>query len=644
MGLLGLAAALGPALFGSNELRAALGERGFLGEDLGLRSDDPDLAKRLIALCLNEALSRAGRGQAATAIDACDQGLEEARALEAAGNSAQRQPRERLFRLTLRAYSDAGMTRLLPEVTGANLDPAIPGSAADSADMHRAAMDALRDAMADTSAIPALVAEMARLATAHARFFAGTAASARMRAELARAHGQPDLARKILDEHIARRPEDPEGRLVRAEWLLRDQNTAAALEDFAQAARLTANRVPNTPALVAPRLAAIAETMLRLRLPEAADQSETMADAREQLTRGFDRLHTWLIQEWPRQTLRDLPPDRLRAWEDALGPVLNTVWEEAQAHRDSLLEQWLSARDDARRDALRAEATTAALGMIVDTIGATPAAPARWSDLVELLAEARLVAETEFQDAADSEQREDLVREALANALRRGTLELQSDALANTSRRAAAILGAVWDEALDETERRYVAGALRFRDDPPVAHYTALELGCGVEWSLVERVLRPLRAAVARQEVRLAEPRTENQKRLCAKLARDEGVLMLGNLLRTLQDVLERMAEKAGEAGDVLDAVTGWLRIQPGAAGLAPDAALVGQRAKALWALNEARRMAAHMGAGSVSAEMVGGVWHDSVEDPDLAFFRWFPAAFSKRLMRSGSPIISGLG
>jgi hypothetical protein len=89
--------------------------------------------------------------------------------------------------------------------------------------------------------------------------------------------------------------------------------------------------------------------------------------------------------------------------------------------------------------------------------------------------------------------------------------------------------------------------------------------------------------------------------------------------------------------------VTGWLRIQPGAAGLAPDAALVGQRAKALWALNEARRMAAHMGAGSVSAEMVGGVWHDSVEDPDLAFFRWFPAAFSK-LMRSGSPIISGLG
>jgi hypothetical protein len=479
LGLLGLAAALGPALFGSNELRAALGERGFLGEDLGLRSDDPDLAERLIELCLNEALSRAGRGQAATAIDVCDQGLEEARALEAAGNFTQRQPRERLFRLTLRAYSDAGVSRLLPEVIRANLDPTIPGSAVDSADMHRAAMDALRDAMADTSAIPVLVAEMARLTTSHARFFAGTAASARMRAELARARGQPDLARKILDEHIARRPEDPEGRLVRAEWLLRHQNREAALEDFAQAARLTANRVPDAPELAAPRLAAIAGTMLRLRLPEAADETETMADAQEQLTRGFDRLHTWLIQEWPRQTLRDLPPDRLRAWEDALAPALNTVWEEAQDHRDSLLEQWLSARDDARRDALRAEATTAALGMI-------------------------------------AEQREDLVREALANALRRGTLELRSDALANTSRRAAAILGAVWDEALDETERRYVAGALRFREDPPVAHYTALELGCGVEWSLVERVLRPLRAAVARRKSGWPSPGPKTRS-VCAR-------------------------------------------------------------------------------------------------------------------------------
>ncbi|MFL5282180.1 MAG: hypothetical protein ACJ8AW_14635, partial [Rhodopila sp.] len=74
-----------------------------------------------------------------------------------------------------------------------------------------------------------------------------------------------------------------------------------------------------------------------------------------------------------------------------------------------------------------------------------------------------------------------------------------------------------------DTERRYLAAALRCREDANLSRYLALELGCAVEWSLPERIVRPLRVRVARGELTLPEAVRAADRRLRAKVAEDQG-------------------------------------------------------------------------------------------------------------------------
>ncbi len=101
---------------------------------------------------------------------------------------------------------------------------------------------------------------------------------------------------------------------------------------------------------------------------------------------------------------------------------------------------------------------------------------------------------------------------------------------------------------------------------------------------------------------------------------------MLDELLRGFSDGLAPLSVEPGAARDVVADV---LPAPPNPVALAADEALRGRRSGALFALNKARTDVANARAQPPSADEVYEKWNSMVEDPDLAFFRWFPAAFT---------------
>jgi tetratricopeptide (TPR) repeat protein len=173
---------------------------------------------------INLSSTLAALGRPVDAEDAAEQSLSLLQRLEANGQYALRAKREQHFRHTLNLARAANQHPILPELALEHLDPEVPGSAPASAAMHRAALEVLRQALADVLQMPqadALLAEygaaFARLAEIRERWFGGTATAAELRAQDAELRGDVDAARGIVAEYLAARPRDPEGWRVLAD-------------------------------------------------------------------------------------------------------------------------------------------------------------------------------------------------------------------------------------------------------------------------------------------------------------------------------------------------------------------------------------------------------------------------------------------
>ena len=126
---------------------------------------------------------------------------------------------------------------------------------------------------------------------------------------------------------------------------------------------------------------------------------------------------------------------------------------------------------------------------------------------------------------------------------------------------------------------------------------------------MVERLFRPLRGAIARKETILPAAVNARHGRLHAKLAQDEGHLMLGELLRGFCDTLERLGAGPRAAADVVDAVAEGLRALPNPGAPTAGVPVLRRRKSALFALNTARTHVAHARDASLPPEDISAAW-----------------------------------
>ena len=598
-------------------------------------SPDPELVQGTLYAAFSYQNFLQQRRDWETSTDVGDVALEAARALEAAGITAQRGNRALVFAGTLEAYRRERSYRALVEVIFEQLDPSVPGSAAESAAMHATAAAALRDATVDVMSGGGAIGEVlglllqaqTRLQGLHTLCFGGTAQSARLHARLAQARGQTEQAEKILAQYLTARPDDPDGPFVMAEWYLQHHRRAPALAAFAAAARLLSARIGATSTAAVDRMATIVRAMLGLRLQEVAETAAT-DDARDTLTSHFNKLEGWLLKDLPQIALADLPEGPWRAWSEALAPVLAAAWEETAHRRETLATQWQDQRDAVKRAEGRLAALDDALNLVQRMFDTIAALPADWETATAMIRAALLEAERVFGVRPEDEAREKIVA-TLAEALRRLTGSLTQDVLAAASEKLAAVLGPLWETALEPEERQYLAFALRLRESAEYTRYAPLELGNAVEWSLTRRLFQPVRRAVIYDGLKLPMLPDKRHERVRASLAAEQGALMLGELLGGFGSALSRMSEPEATPRDVFHVLADRLRGLPNPAVLQMDRALWKRRAAALEALNELRKRVAHPEPpGPPRPEEVDRAWHEVVEDAELAVYRYFPAAF----------------
>ena len=263
------------------------------------------------------------------------------------------------------------------------------------------------------------------------------------------------------------------------------------------------------------------------------------------------------------------------------------------------------------------------------------AVPLRWAEFVQGLLLALDKATAEAARRPEPERRE-AINAALERALQRETLRLNANELRDEG--LETLLGPHW-AGLKVVERRYLACARRCADLPSTAKFALLELGCAVEWSLLDRVLQPLRAALQEGQHGLPSPRADAKPdKLRAYLAGEAAFLMLGDAVRGYTEATKLLAAPSPRPGapwpdDARGALAAWLSQCPNPGALhAGTAEQLKARRAALHALSDARNVVAHPKLGMDGA--LGGAaalaphWQAIVADPADAFFRYFPAVF----------------
>ncbi|MFL5282181.1 MAG: hypothetical protein ACJ8AW_14640 [Rhodopila sp.] len=103
---------------------------------------------------------------------------------------------------------------------------------------------------------------------------------------------------------------------------------------------------------------------------------------------------------------------------------------------------------------------------------------------------------------------------------------------------------------------------------------------------------------------------------------------MLRELLGGFDEALARLAPGVASREDIIEVLAERLRGLPNPASLVPGASVLKRRKTALWQLSALRNAAAHAREDATTAETAEEVWSGVVADPEIGFYRWFPAAF----------------
>ena len=597
--------------------------------------------------------------------DAADEGLGHLRDLESHGLYTLRPLREWLFELTLDCCLAARQPQILPEIVLEHLDPDQPGSAPApaSAAMHSAALNALQRGMAQLLQTPRqshraveLVPAAQRLAEIRALYFGGTADSARLQAEDLERRSDPDGALRVLHDYVSARPLDPEGRLALAECHARRRDWPHAEPCWQGAAALLVQQAPADAdrTEIAARVARVAGLLLELKLMTLALAPPPGASDTRGLLAQSDALHAWLMRDFRDRLFAPIPgapaadPDR-DGWLPVLDPELDAVWAPFAERRQGTLDAWLAQADRQAREQAWLDFESMALAMHRTLLAGLPI---RWSGFAETLAHTWTETWSARRDAwraADPVERERIESEigtALAYRVAEESRKVADGELAEAGSRLRDLLGRVWDQALADPERRFLAMALRCLGEEGLARYAGLELA--VEWSLGNRLFAPLRAywragASERGAVKVAEYAglAETERGIAAPLARfldgQQGQLELGPMVAWLQKAIkgdspaptpqqtpdQSAAERRLRAliGDFIAA-----SLPNPTALLAPTPEARKRRAQALEELRRLRNDCAHPQEAS-TRERLDGAWRTVAADADDAFYRYFGQA-----------------
>ncbi len=562
-------------------------------------------------------------GQLPEATDAADFGLTSARFAEQIDVRQYRPLRERLFEHALGLYRDAGQPHFLPELIDDELNPSRAGSAAGSRAMHQAAAAALGAALA-AAASPAHATVQVKdlpqrlgtafrdLAAIQARRFAGSASLARMRAAAEQAAGRTASAEEIMDRQVMFRPLDTEGFQTRADFRFALGRREEAEVDLVHAAKLVVAALPEPGWAGAEALSGLCDMMFSHRLRDLIADPAFKDPSRGVATRqAFDTMHEWLLRGLPRRLLGyPFPP----AWATSLDRPLELLWERAFALREEILatqeQRWQT--DLATRLAERyAQAMSRTRDLMLGFV------PQPWDDFVRHVmggAEDVVISAAEASDVEWAR----IMDEELPFLLNEATDRLGIAKMEPELAEIDTVLGAD-ATALTERERKYLACAFRCSRLPGVEKFAVLELGCAVEWSLLDRAVHPLRAALRDGTHILA--RTEAPDRLHALLTGPDTKIELFPLIQAftgavaLLDTVELPTNASG-------AFAAWLRNQGNPAALRGSR----QRKVQLLALPESRNRVAH--AKDLPTPDFKQHWQAIVTDLHDAFFRYFPAAF----------------
>ncbi|WP_295413951.1 hypothetical protein [uncultured Thiodictyon sp.] len=616
-----------------------------------------DRAKAETKALGNKALALLQLDDPMGAQDSADEGLSRLRELESHGLYTLRPLRESLFRLTLNCSLAARQPQFLPEIVLEHLDPDQPGSAPASPAMHSAALNALQQGMAQYLQTPRqshraaeLVPAAQRLAEIRALYFGGTAEGVRLQAEDLERRGNPDGALRVLHDYVAARPLDPEGQLALAEHYGRRRDWPRAQPCWQRAAALLMQQAPEDAdrAEVAGRVARVAQLLLDLKLMTLAlDQPTSAADTRLLLAQSDDLLR-WLLRDFVDGLFADargapVADPGLADWRAPLAPALDAVWAPFAERRQATLDELIASADaHARERAWQAfESMTLAMHRTL-----VAGLSIRWSGFAQALAHTWIEIWSERRDAwlaADAPERERIESEigrALAHRVAEESRKVSDGELAESGRQLRGLLGRIWDEALDDPERRFLACALRCLGEDGLARYAGLELGLAVEWSLGNRLFSPLRQAwrdgapergTAKAAQHFGVP--DGERGLAGPLTRfldgQLGQLELGPMVAWLQKAIKGDSPAQTPAERLLRGLVGDF-IAAGlpnpAVLLAPEPEVRKRRARTLEDLRSLRNDCAHP-QDAPTRERLDGAWASVVANDADAFYRYFGLA-----------------
>jgi tetratricopeptide (TPR) repeat protein len=582
-------------------------------------------------------------GNSHAACDAAAEGLTLLREQEISGIFILHDLREKLFTITLQAYTQSGQFQLLPKIVLEHLDPANAGSAPTSVKMQEAAVQYLRQVAATLYLQPqspkALLEEikqtLQKLAQIHVQYFGGTALSARLQAVELERMGNSDGAKKLLEGYVQLRPLDPEGYLELAAFLAKHQEIDTAINAYYNAAiRLIHRaRAKGELEISIPAVTAIADKILKLKLlHQCFTEREELA-----LTQVL-KLQEWLFSDF---CVRLFSAEALKnvghQWRNELEQSLKIVGEQLELYHNRLVTQLTHrVREDAKKDAwdefnelTRSMARTlcASIGLPWDDFqeGVTAAWLERWSYY-----------KNEWHQASDERrvEIEDQIAQGLGYTVGEMTQQLHEKILAGSYAHLQQILGTdIWKAFQDSPEARLLACGHHWLQLPPSANsarYAGLELGMAVETCLLARLFTPLKEQLQKtgQHAAVTIDNADFSGKAGQFLKGDIGTVEFGPMAGSFGRTLKYL--------DAPEQVTGssyyrdlaqYLNQLPNPAPLRDPAARK-RRAAQLEAIKQRRNQCAHP-HDLPTPEELQTLWAQVVGDSEHGFFRYFGTALA---------------
>ena len=586
------------------------------------------------------------------AADAADDGLDILRELETAGSFVLRSLRESFFDLCLNAYG-LWQPHFVPEIVLDHLDPESPGSAPESSAMHHAALRALvnrarqllredpgeREPSSEDDNLTEVYEAIGQVLAIRVRYFAGTADSVRLQAAYHELSGNMEKARQVLKGYIRKRPRDPEGRLAMADFLCR-KGVSEAGAAYEMAGALLVENLPETPSssdqeTAAQRLAAIADTVCHLLF--GTWPSMRVPNALQQVNARFEGVWTWMTRFE-------------KKYEDRLAGALSIQLEDVRARLRQEQQEWfqryevginIAAREDASKelDTWREEVDSRwkarASAMVRTFLHGISFRREFFVDAL-LFANQDLWAHYESQwDAAyqcsDTEEMariQEEIAQALSRVLAREAGRVSSSEMADERELAEQALGVLWP-ALEDGETRALLAGVYCLKNSQVHQFAGLAFGQVVETAISNRVMQPLRYALAKAEKEVASADGHGPAAWATDfLNRKRDHLMLGQLAGILNKVLYSESVPGADPDGALALIRNHLLGLPGSNCLVPSHAEIRKARKdGLNHINQIRIKGAHTTQDGLSLEEVRKSWELLAVEPDVAFLHYFVGA-----------------